>query len=227
VVIVVSSVEGDVPSVEEEEKGWKSEQASLLSHITPVDHAAVNLIVLIYAPRHQQLDTSTGERKKIPSSLASSYSAIPTPGEELSTMEPMPITPALSARSSGSSYYDLIYKQASRLVSDPVAIMPFATPTGHVHMLKHLGPDVVYVADSLAGHHGDNLRAIKDWVGQIVVVVGGDAAGLVDDTEDEMATEKKENWWDTSDMVGLGKGVEVVDAVRVGDDFERRIAGRE
>jgi hypothetical protein len=34
-------------------------------------------------------------------------------------------------------------------------------------------------------------------------------------------------WWQSGDIVGLGKGVEVVDGVRVGEDFERRIIGRE
>jgi hypothetical protein len=140
----------------------------------------------------------------------------------------MPITPALSARSSGSSYYDLLYKQAVRLVDDPVAIMPFGTPSGHVHILKHLSPDLVYMVDSLSGYNGETIQAIKGWVGQVIIVAGGDGAGLVDDTEDEgVAGERRRKWWDGSDMVGLGKGVEIVDGVRVGDDFERRVSGRD
>jgi hypothetical protein len=105
--------------------------------------------------------------------------------------------------------------------------MPFSTPMGHVHMLKHIGPDVAYIVDSLSGSKGQVIEQIRGWVGQVVVVIGGDGAGLVDDTEDEMAGESKTKWWDGSDMVGLGKGVEVVDGVRVGDDWERRISGKE
>jgi len=91
-------------------------------------------------------------------------------------------------------------------------------------MLKHLGPEIVYVSESLSGKDGSNVQAIKDWVGQIVVVVGGDAAGLVE-TEDEMSGQEKK-WWEGSDMVGLGKGVEVVDAIRLGDDWDRRVGGK-
>jgi hypothetical protein len=189
--------------------------------------STINLIILIYAPRLQQQDTTaTGGSGKPPSSLASSYSAINAPGDELTSVEPVPIAPESSARSSGSSFYDLIYKQASRLVDDPVAIMPFATPTGYVHMLKHIEPEIVYVADSLSGPDGQSIDAIRGWVRQIVVVVGGDTAGLVDDTEDEMHTEKRRPWWEGSDMIGLGKRVEVVEAVRVGDDFARRVGGK-
>ena len=93
-------------------------------------------------------------------------------------------------------------------------------------MLKHLSPDVVYVADSLSGQSGKNILDIRGWVGQVVVVVGGDGAGLVDDTEDEQ-TQGKKDWWETSEYVGLGKGIEVVEAVRVGDDWERRVGGRD
>jgi hypothetical protein len=139
----------------------------------------------------------------------------------------MPVTPALSALSTGSSYYDMLYRQATRLVDNPVAIMPYTTPTGHVHMLKHIGPDVVYVVDALSGSQGQNIEAIRDWVGQIVIIVGGDGAGLVDDTEDELSTDKKSKWWEHSDMIGLGKRVEVVDAVRVEDDWQKRIGGKE
>jgi len=138
----------------------------------------------------------------------------------------MPVTPALSARSAGSSYYDMLYRQASRLVNNPVAIMPFTTDTGHIHMLKHLGPEIVYIVDSLT-HGGTNVEQIKDWVGQVVIVVGSDVAGLVDDTEDEMAPEKRGKWYDHSDMIGLGKRVEIVDAARLEDDWERRVGGRE
>jgi hypothetical protein len=153
---------------------------------------------------------------------------MPTPGEELTAVEPVPVTPALSARSAASSYYDALYKEASTLVTSSESIMPFSTVGGFVHMLKHLAPELVYVSDSLSGKNGSNISGLKGWVSQVVVVVGGDAAGLVE-TEDELqggggAGDKK--WWYGSDMIGLGKGVEVVDAIRLGDDWERRVADK-
>lgn len=234
VAIVVSAAEGRV----EEEKGWKSEQAvsgsvsfegvvanvwkSLLSHIPPVDPSKVNLLVLIYAPRLQEA-TAAGSGK-LPSSLASSYSNINAPSEDMATVDPQP----LSNRSSGASYYDLVHRQAVRLVRDPVAIMPFTSPTGYMHMLKHIEAETVYVVDSLAGRGGENVVALQDWARKIVVVVGGDAAGLVDDTEEEGHAEtRRRPWWEGSSMIGLGKRVEVVEAVRVGDDFARRVGGKE
>jgi hypothetical protein len=104
-------------------------------------------------------------------------------------------------------------------------------------MLKHLAPDVVYVVDSLTGANGENVEAVKGWVGQILIVAGGDGSGLggLIDTEDEgetgSANERRKTgaarWWQNSAMVGLGKGVEVVDGVRLAEDWDRRVVGRD
>jgi hypothetical protein len=150
---------------------------------------------------------------------------MPTPGEELTSVDPVPVTPALSAKSAPASFYDALYKEASQLVSSSESIMPFSTVGGFVHMLKHLAPELVYVSDSLSGKNGSNISGLKGWVSQVVVVVGGDAAGLVE-TEDEGPGSGEKKWWEGSDMIGLGKGVEVVDAIRLGDDWEQRVAGR-
>jgi hypothetical protein len=152
-------------------------------------------------------------------------------------MDPQPYTPtattpALSARSSSGDFYDLLYKQAVTLVENPVSVLPFTTPTGWVHMLKHLSSDIVYVVDNLSGNHGENIEAAKGWVGQIVVVVGGDGTGLggLIDTEDEgdgTDHKVKAKWWQDNSMIGLGKGVEVVDGARVAEDWDRRVNGME
>lgn len=104
-------------------------------------------------------------------------------------------------------------------------------------MLKHIGPDLVYIVDALSGHNGANVEEVKRWVGQTIVVVGSDGTGLggLVDTDDEgpIAKSKSEHaghesrWWESADIVGLGKGVEIVDASRLEDDFERRVGGRE
>lgn len=176
-------------------------------------------------------------------SLGSSYSAISTPaqtpGEELTSIAPHPeetiYTPALSARSSDNMLWNTLHSQALRLVESPSMVMPFTTPSGHTHMLKHLGPDIVYMVEALSGTNGSNVEDIRRWVGQTVVVVGSDGTGLggLVDTDDEGPANPKasehhhQKWWESSDMVGLGKGVDVVDAVRLTEDFERRAVGRE
>ena len=175
-------------------------------------------------------------------SLGSSYSAISTPaqtpGEELASVDPKPddtvYTPALSARSSDNVLWNTLHAQALRLVETPSMVMPFTTPTGHVHMLKHIGPDLVYMVEALSGTNGSNVEEIRRWVGQTVVVVGSDGTGLggLIDTDDEgpvsaKSEHSREKWWEKADMIGLGKGVEVVDAARLTEDFERRAVGRE
>jgi len=98
-------------------------------------------------------------------------------------------------------------------------------------MLKHLAPDYVYVSESLSGSTGENIAAVKGWVGQVVVVVGADggALGGLVDTEDESygREQKEEKWWQSAEMVGLGKGAEIVDSAKVGEDFDRRVGGRD
>jgi hypothetical protein len=96
---------------------------------------------------------------------------------------------------------------------------------------------LVYVVDSLSGADGTNIEAIKGWVGQVVVIVGGEGTGLggLIDTEDEgegrahgsVGPARKERWWENSTMIGLGKGVEIVDGAKLTEDFDRRVAGRE
>lgn len=156
-------------------------------------------------------------------------------------MDPRPedhtvYTPALSARSSDNVLWNTLHAQALRLVEDPSMVMPFSTPSGFVHMLRHIGPELVYVVDVLSGTSGSNIEDIKRWVGQTIVVVGSDGTGLggLVDTDDESHHASKgksehsvSKWWENSDMIGLGKGVEVVDASRLTDDYERRVGGRE
>jgi hypothetical protein len=148
----------------------------------------------------------------------------------------MVFTPAPSTRGSDNVLYNTLHGQALRLVEDPAMVMPFSTPTGFVHMLRHIGPELVYVVDALSGVNGTSIEDIRKWVGQTIVVVGGDGTGLggLVDTDDEGPARKgKESehsvprWWQVTDMVGLGKGVEVVDASRLTDDYERRVSGRE
>lgn len=126
-----------------------------------------------------------------------------------------------------SKTFDTLYMQAQALVDKDTMIMPFATMTGYIPMLRHLGPEAVYLQASLAGEGGAHLSDIRSWVDQIVIVVGDDSGhgGLVDSEDEHSGAADK--WWINDSRIGLGKGVEVVDGLRVGEDFRRRIGGHD
>lgn len=127
--------------------------------------------------------------------------------------------------------FDALWTQSLALVDRPSMIMPFTTPTGYIHILRHLAPSLVYLSDSptISGHKGDNVAQLQGWVGQTIVVVGDQGDGGLADTETEDEGDRpvqKDTWWEASDLVGLGKGVEVVDTGHVGDDWAKRLGGR-
>lgn len=73
------------------------------------------------------------------------------------------------------------------------------------------------------------MAQLRGWVGQTVIVVGDHSHGGLADTESEDDGAKpagREGWWENSELVGLGKGIEVVDADRLGDDWMRRLGGK-
>ncbi|RAR09053.1 microbody biogenesis protein peroxin 22-like protein [Stemphylium lycopersici] len=212
---------------------------TILSHLPDTDFSRTKLFVLIYSPSLRSRPQSRANSRTGSSSLGDSYSAISTPartpGEELNSIEPVVYTPAPSARGSDTTLWNTLHSQALHLVEDQAMVMPFNTTTGFVHMLRHIGPDLVYVVDALSGVNGQNIDDVRKWVGQTIVVVGGDGTGLggLVDTDDEgparrgKESEHTVRWWQVTDIVGLGKGVEVVDASRLTDDYERRVGGRE
>lgn len=124
--------------------------------------------------------------------------------------------------------FDTLYQQALALVSHPSHILPFTTQTGFVQILRHLSPSLVYLSDALSGSEGSAVAQLKGWVGHTILVAGDEGHGGLADTETEdEGTREQRRWYERSSMVGLGKEVEVVDAVRVGEDWARRIGGRE
>ncbi|KAF4553478.1 Hypothetical protein D9617_7g032060 [Elsinoe fawcettii] len=194
---------------EMEESGIGQEHTSILSHLpASFDPNTTTLFVLIYAPGVSEYDPAN------PEGLSGSYANVPSPG-----------------RAGATRLLDALAMQAAALTGNRSRILPFSTPTGYVHMLRHLAPQLVYVADTpaLSGEKGENLKGLKGWVGQTVVVVGDDGAGGLVDTEtegeEEQGRQRRAGWWEGSEMVGLGKGVEVVDVGRVKEDWRRRIEG--
>ena len=199
--------------------------------------ATSRVFVLIYAPdlRQHPLDASA-QAIRPPPSITSSYSNIgheeaQSRGEDnerpLSLIDPDPIPAAPSQ----SKMFQRLYKQAQTLVDNDTTIMPFTTDTGHVPLLRHLAPEIVYLQESLSGERGDVITNISNWVGQVVLVVGDESGhgGLVDseDERGQFGEQARERWWQDDPRIGLGKGVEVVEGLRVGEDWRRRVGGQD
>lgn len=182
---------------------------SILAHLDPhIDEDTTQLVILLYAPHLRAQPTSS-----LPRSGASSRQ---TPDEEESD-------------NGTDAAYEAISQQAQSLVSDSTHVLPFTTPSGHIHILRHMTPSVVYIQESLCGASGELVDMINGWVGQIIVVVGADGpgGGLVDsEIEDESErgdVQPQDKWWQNEKKVGPGKGVEVVETLRIGGDWKRRV----
>ena len=110
-------------------------------------------------------------------------------------------------------------------------MLPFTSANGHLHLLRSLDPDVIYLQESLSGDNGAAVTQLQTWLRHdVVLVVGAESGhgGLVDsESEAEKGSETVEKWWHREDRVGRGRGVVVVDGMRVHDDWVRRVLGRE
>ncbi|GJD04532.1 peroxin 22-like protein [Colletotrichum higginsianum] len=204
------------------------EHASILSHIPRYnDFNNIKLFVLIYAPG---LKETAGESTSNlpPPSLSSSFSNIEhhqaqTPGEESSK------SPTVQT-SSGNPAFNAVYSQALALVEKETMVMPFTTPNGHNHILRHLQPEIIYLQESLAGENGGVVSNLQTWLRHdIILVVGAESGhgGLADSESEAERPDKEEKWWQRTDRVGRGRGVVVVDGMRVHDDWARRVQGKE
>lgn len=187
--------------------------------------------MLIYAPdlKHA-IGQGSSSRQTI--SSASSYSNIAHEeaassgelvGADLKSVEPR----QEDDLDDTSSFFKTLYTQAQALVEKETMIMPFSTATGYVHLVRHLSPDLVYVQESLTGKEGDAVQHISGWVRQVIVVVGdeGGRGGLIDSEDESALADKGEKWWQREGTTGIGKRIDVVDVLRVGDDWRRRVRG--
>ncbi|KAI1374764.1 hypothetical protein F4677DRAFT_424794 [Hypoxylon crocopeplum] len=208
------------------------EHASILSHIPlKMDFSKIKLFILIYAPGLKDSTLEASVSNLPPASLSSSFSNIgteqaQTPGEEVKS-------PLLNANTA-STPFNAVYSQASALVEKETMVLPFTSPNGHVHILRHLQPEIVYLQESLAGDNGSAITQLQTWLKyDVILVVGADGGhgGLADsESEAEKPDKKKKKddlWWQREERVGRGRGVVVVDSLRVGDDWARRVQGKE
>ena len=164
--------------------------------------------------------------------MTSSYSNIghddaQSHGDEkpLETIDPYP-----EASPTRSKKFDTLYAEARALVENETMIMPFTTPEGHVHLLRHLGPEIVYIQEPMTGSNGNVITQITNWVRRIVIVVGDESGhgGLVDSEDERVhADVESEKWWKNDPRIGLGKGVEVVESLMVGDHWRRVVRGHD
>ena len=143
----------------------------------------------------------------------------------LETIDPRPISSPPRSKK-----FEKLYAEAQALVEKVTMIMPFTIPEGHIHLLRHLEPEIVYIQEPLTGPKGNVVTQISNWVRQIVIVVGDESGhgGLVD-SEDEKANRDAEGqkWWQGDPRIGLGKGVEVVEGLMVGDHWRRVVRGHD
>ncbi|KAJ5901517.1 hypothetical protein N7495_002045 [Penicillium taxi] len=227
VAVVVSSLLPD-----NADEFTSSQHASILSHLPEhVDLDDSRIFVLIYAPglKHAVGQASASQPTQ---SITSSYSNIATeeatsPGEmidgNLSAVDPRQEDDFEGA----NPFFRNLYTQAQTLVEKESMIMPFSTATGYVHLVRHLAPDLVFVQESLTGDTGDAVQHIAGWVRQVIVVVGdeGGRGGLIDSDDESALADKGERWWQKEGTTGIGKRIDVVDVLRVGDDWRRRVRG--
>ena len=207
---------------------------SILSHLPEhIDPDNVKIFVLIYAPDLKHA-INKGPSSNPALSVASSYSNIAPeeaqssgelPGGDLSTIEPR----QLDESDGTTPFFKTLYTQAQAIVEKENTIMPFSTETGYVHLVRHLSPDLVYVQESLTGDDGSAVQHISGWVRQVVVVVGdeGSRGGLIDSAEESALADKGDKWWQKEGTTGIGKRIDVVDGLRTGDDWRRRVLGHD
>ncbi|KAJ2895094.1 hypothetical protein MKZ38_006893 [Zalerion maritima] len=203
------------------------EHATILSHIPKnIDFNRIRLFVLIYAPglKDHPLEPSSNLP---PPSLDSSYSKIEpgdavTPGSEKS--------PLMTASNTSNSAFNAVQAQALHLVEKETMVLPFTSVNGHVHILRHLQPEVVYLQESLSGDNGSVVNHIQTWMKYDICLVVGSEGGhgaLADSESESERADRSHKWWQHEDRAGKGRGVVVVDGMRVHDDWLRRVEGRE
>lgn len=133
-----------------------------------------------------------------------------------------------------SALFKSLYNQASALVDRDTSILLYTSNNGHKHILKSVQPEIVYIQESLCGSSGEVVAELHGWVRQVVVVIGdeGGMGGLVDsdiESEEDTNGQRKprmiedEKWWKREEVSGVGRGVSVVEGLRVGEDWERRV----
>jgi hypothetical protein len=88
--------------------------------------------------------------------------------------------PLAESTHSKNKYYDELESLAVQIVPHPAHIIPFTTPSSHVHLLKHLAPNLVYMQEEFAGSDSEHALQAKNWVGKMVLVIKDDDTTLAE-----------------------------------------------
>ncbi|KAI6245545.1 hypothetical protein HI914_06781 [Erysiphe necator] len=221
IAIVIST--GSDSGLKEEEEKFQV-YASILSYLPQkIDFLKTRLFILIYAPL----------LKVHPLDASPSNSGLQDP-----TLKRNNIQSQLSFESSDkiqfsatqSTMFDSIYFEALRIVEKETMVLPFTSATGHLQILRHLKPDIVYLQESLSGINGEYISNIQTWLRQDIVLIIGDgcnSSGLADTDSEIKPIDSKEYWWKREDRVGKGRGVIVMEAFRIGDDWNKRVENKD
>jgi hypothetical protein len=179
---------------------------------------------MIYAPGLKHAPNHGNGSQPTPS-VTSSYSNI-APEEAADDLDIPDASRHASEPEGATPLFNTLYTQAQAIVDKKNTIMPFSTATGYVHLVRHISPEIVYVQESLTGKDGEPVHHISRWVRQVVVVVG-DRGGLIDSEDESALADHGEKWWQKEGTTGIGKRIDVVDELRIGDDWRRRVSGHD
>lgn len=131
-----------------------------------------------------------------------------------------------------TTLFKTLYNQANAIVDRDTSIIPFTRLDSCKHILRSIQPELVYIQESLCGADGSIVSELQGWVRNVVVVIGdeGGYGGLVDSDEEDNAGKYKsdsgedgDKWWKRESVSGLGRGVSIVESLRVADDWRRRV----
>lgn len=101
-------------------------------------------------------------------------------------------------------------------------VLPYTSFSGHLQILRHLHPDVVYLEESLSGTNGAFINNLQTWLRQdVVLVINDDISKMVNDQAGKY--KKNDYWWRINDRVGKERGVIVLEASRVSEDWAKRV----
>ncbi|GES62228.1 peroxin-22-like protein Pex22-like-penicillium chrysogenum [Aspergillus terreus] len=202
-----------------------SDHVSILSHLPEhIDPDTCKIFVMIYAPGLKHAPNHGNGSQPTPS-VTSSYSNI-APEEAADDLDTPDSSRHASEPEGATPLFNTLYTQAQAIVDKKNTIMPFSTATGYVHLVRHISPEIVYVQESLTGKDGEPVHHISRWVRQVVVVVG-DRGGLIDSEDESALADHGEKWWQKEGTTGIGKRIDVVDELRIGDDWRRRVSGHD
>ncbi|KAL4778271.1 kinase-like domain-containing protein [Aspergillus varians] len=235
-----SDTRGAFPSYQEENRG-DSEEDSKWSAGSPVDDPTTTIkkrktVVIVVSSQSSSYQSS----KDLNNNNASILSALPEHvSPETAKVFVLIYAPGLKndpneeTRRAGeiegmTPYFKTLYAEGLALVEKETMVMPFSTPSGYVHLVRHISPDVAYIQESLSGPDGSMVYQISSWVRKVVVIVDiGESHSNQIDSDDESLLMNPVNWWLKEGRTGIGHRIDVVDELRVGVDWQSRVSGRD